>query len=312
MSAKLVRNLQEFVHAGPMMQIKINGSHKSAYGQAIQKMDHNVLETGLYSDPQLIALLDTHPETAMDIYRQSSFQPCARGTASGAALLEAVRRGVLWINLRRLETVQSNHGHVVRCMHNAFARHMGVKTSSRMGGLVISSAEARVGYNIAATDMALWHLRGRKRIYLYPNRAPFIRPRHVQNIALQGTGQSVPYKREFETESIAIDLEPGEVICWPHLSPYRVDNLEALNVSLNLESLTGKSRRRMGSYFFDGYVNRVFGTQRAVTQPGPVSGFAKTAASGLIKKAGIVRAQTRPQRPQFKVNLAYPDGVEPL
>ena len=294
------------------MQINITGSHRTAYGQAIQKMDHNVLETGLFSDIQLTAALDAHPEPLMDIYRQGSFQPCARGTATGGALLEAVRRGALWINLRNLETVQSNHGQLVRCMQNAFARHMGVKTSDRAGGLIISSPQARTGYNIATADMALWHLRGRRRIYIYPNRAPYIRPRHVQNIALEAGVEKVPYKREFEAESIAIDLEPGEVICWPHLSPYRVDNLEALNVSLNLESLTSISRRRMGSYFFDGYVNRVFGTQRAVTEPGRVAALAKTTAAALIKRAGVVRANQRQQVPQFKVNLARPDCLEPL
>lgn len=297
---------------GVKMQIKIIGSHSGAYGKAIQKMDHNVVRTGLFSDPLLVRAIDAHPGHLLSIYTQSALLPCSRGSSSGAVLLEAVRRGDLSIHLRGLESLKSHHGKLVGILHGAFNRHMGLRTTDRNGTLVISSPRARLGYEISTADTSLWHLRGRKRIYIYPNRAPFVRPQHVQQMALQNKTEKIPYKREFETDSIGIDLEPGEVICWPHLSPYRVDNLEAINVSLSLESLTKASRRRMSSYFFDGYINRAFGTHLASTQPGSLSGFSKTMAAGAIKKVARVRAQRRQKTPQFKVNLAYPNCLEPL
>lgn len=294
------------------MQIKLKGSQRHPFGQAIQKLDHNILGADSFNDAQLLKLLDEHPENLMDIFAQGSSRACMRGAASSSVLLEAVRRGALDIRLRRLDQIDSYHGRLTGDMHKAFSSHMRVRTSDRKADLTLSSGEARSGYRVDTSDMSLWHLRGRKRIYIYPSGAPYVHPRRIQLMALKLGTDKIPYKREFEPDSIAIDLEPGEVICWPHLSPYRMDNLEDLNVSLHLGCMTMPSRLRMGSYYFDGFVNRLFRTQRAVDHTGPVAAFTKTAAAGLIQKSGIAKTRRKVEKPCFKVNLAHPNFLEPI
>lgn len=292
------------------MQIEIQGRQRHPFGQAIQKMDHNVLNSGLFSDARLLQALDNHPENLMDIYAQGSSQACLRGSTASAALLEAARLGALWIKLRMPADLDTSHGQLAAKMHQTFSKRMKVKTSERSSSLVISSPQARMGYTVGTEDLALWHLRGRKRIYIYPNRAPYIRPRHIQGMALKLGTDTIPYKREFESEVIAIDLEPGEVICWPHLSPYRIDNLDDLNVSMHSECMTMASKLRMGSHYFDGFVNRVLRTHRAPGIAGPVTALSKTAAAAIIQKTGIAKTRRISQQPRFIVNLAHPGFLE--
>lgn len=294
------------------MNIELKGGSGSHYGQSIQKMDHNIQDTGLFSDGNLIRALDSHPPENLDICTRGSFQTCARGMASSADLLNAVRRGSLWLNLRNIDSLNTPHGRLVTHMHKAFNRHLGIRTRSRIGGLIISSPSATVNYHIDLTDVTLWHLRGKKRIYIYPNRAPFIEPKTIQDIAMAAGVENVPYDPSFEEHVFAIDLQPGEMICWPHLSPHRVDNLGGLNVSLSLESMSLKSRMRVGSHLFDGYMNKHLGTKFGSDDPSGVLAFAKTGTATALKKAGLSRRHVRALKPRFKINMAMPDCIEPI
>lgn len=295
-----------------IMNIEITGGNKTQYGHSIQKMDHNIQETGLFSDGNLIRALDNHPPEDLDICTRGSFQVCARGQASSHDLLDAVKRGALWLNLRSLERVQSPHGRLVNQMHKSFNSHMGINASSRIGGLLISSPTATVGYHIDLTDVTLWHLRGKKRLFVYPNREPFIQPKNVQDIAMASGVERIPYDPAFEQHVITIDLEPGEVICWPHLSPHRVDNLDGLNVSLSLESMTMQSRMRVGAHLFDGYMNKLLGTKLGSHQQKPALAFAKTGTAVALKKIGLSRRHVNALKPRFKINMAMPDCIEPI
>ncbi len=294
------------------MIINLTGGDNTQYGKSIQKMDHNIADTGLFSDGNLIRALDMHPPENLDICLKGSFESCERSGASSFELLEAVKRGQLWLNLRNIHDQPTPHGRLVMHMHKAFERHMGISARSRIGGLLISSPRASVGYHIDLTDVTLWHLRGRKRLFVYPNHAPYIHSLDIQKTALQAGIEKIPYRQNFEDQVIKIDLEPGELICWPHLSPHRVDNLEGLNVSLSLESLTLASRLRVGAHYFDGMINHTFGTKIENGAPHPALGFSKAAIAAVAKKAGFTRRHSQPLKPAFKINLRKPGCVEAL
>ena len=309
------------------MQINIQGGNRAQYGRSIQKMDHNLLGTDLFGYQNLLTALDEHPPEMLDIcvptpprpgpVQKASFSTCARGSATGEQLIQAVSRGDLWLNMRGLETLETPYGNLVHTAHKTFRRHMNVSMGQRAGSLVISSPRARIDYHVDLKEVTLWNLRGKRRIFIYPSRSPFIRPEYIQAMALQDRGfeagvETIPYIKEFEPYGIAIDLEPGEMICWPYLSPYRIKNLGAINVSMALEGMTLPARMRLGTYFFDGFANRVSKAKWTGHDTTPIKAFSKWTAAGVIKQAGIIEQRRKDLRPAFKLNLARPNCLEPI
>jgi hypothetical protein len=292
--------------------ITLTNQDTTPYGKAIFKSKHNVLDAQAFDDASLITALDNYPEDYLDICTRGSFHTCARGETSSAELLEAVKLGKLWLNLRHIHKTNSPIGRLVGEMHGAFTSHVGVKSKSQIGGLLISSPTATVGYHIDITDVTLWHLRGKKRIFIYPNKAPFIQPESVQAIALAAGVEKIPYQTKFEEHAQVFDLEPGDMICWPHLSPHRIDNLEGLNVSLSLESMTTASRLSMGSHFLDGFLSQKLGKRIAAENPGPVAAWTKTAASIAVRKAGLNQSFVEENKITYKINMSHKDCLEPI
>lgn len=295
--------LSAYIASGADMIIKLTGGDKRQYGHSIQKMDHNIGATGLFTDSNLVRALDMHPPENIDICTADTFQACERGGLTSFELIEAVKRGALWINLRHLHELSTPHGRLVKHMHKAFARHLGLFTHSRSAGLILSSPGASEGYDVNLTDVALWHLRGRKRVHLYPNQAPFIQPQDVQRLALQAGFEPIPYHPSFDSRAITIDLEPGELMCWAHLAPHRIDNLAGLNVSLSLESLTPQSRARVGAHYFDGYINRKYEKSLETTTLKPMVAYTKAAIAAVLKRSEKTDAEPVQLSPKYRVNL---------
>jgi hypothetical protein len=294
------------------MGIKDENGDISAYGKSIFKASHKLVDTGLFDDVGLIGALNRHPEENLDICTQGSFHTCNRGKASAEDILNAVKQGVLWLNLRRIEQVDSPLGHLIQDMHLAFEQTVGVKAGSRIGGLLISSPTTRVNYHFDTTDVTLWHLRGKKRIFIYPNTEPFIAPRDAEAIALATGVEKLPYQKSFDDHAVAVDLEPGDVISWPHLSPHRIDNQEGLNVSLSLESLTMASRLRMGTHFFNGYVNKTLKTGLHSTNPTRPIALAKTGMATFVKRTGLHQSHHEDVVPSYNLNMTAPGCIEPI
>jgi len=294
------------------MAVKVENGNISSYGTSIFKASHNVLETGLFDDAGLIDALDRHPQENLDICTQGSFDTCNRGDAGAEDILDAVNQGVLWLNLRRIERVDSPLGRLVQDMHLAFENTVGIKARSRIGGLLISSPTTKVNYHYDTTDVTLWHLRGEKRIFIYPNKKPYLAPKDVQAVALATGIEKLPYEKSFDKQAAVIDLKPGDMISWPHLSPHRIDNLEGLNVSLSLEALTMASRLRMGAHFFDGYVNKALKTGLQSTDPAAPIALAKTGMAAFIKKAGLHHGHHKDVAPSFNLNMEAPGCIEPI
>ena len=297
---------------GATMIITLTGGDTKQYRRSTQKMDHNIQKTGLFSDNNLVRALEMHPPENLEIFEAGSFKACQRGGVTSFELFEAIKRGTLWVNLKDIHALTTPHGRLVRHMHKAFDRHMGVMTCNRTGDLQISSPGAKARYHAGLNDITLWHLRGRRRLYIYPDTPPFILPFDMQKLALESGEHRLVHEEAFETHRIAIDLEPGELICWPHLAPYRIENLDGLNVSMRLENISPRSAARSGAHYFDGYINRKYGKIAEYETQNTVSLFGKAALAALIKKTGKNEPPRRRIKPAFKISLRRPDCIEPI
>lgn len=294
-----------FVHSirGANMLIKLKGGNKQQYGQSIQKMDHNIQQTGLFTDNNLIRAIDMHPPELMDIHTVKTHQLCERGNASSFELLEAVKRGILRITLREMHTLTTPHGRLIKHMHKAFARHMGLMTFNRTGDLFIAPQQAELPYRFNLDDTAVWNLRGRQRIYIYPDKAPYIHMKDIQAAARFNRATAIAYHPGFEANRIAIDVDPGELIFWPHLTPYRVEDLEGLSAGLLLKNVTFQSRARIGAHYFDDFINQRFGKSFSSKNPKPAIAFMKALIALIINRSTSSDTPEPAVKPSLRLNL---------
>jgi hypothetical protein len=106
----------------------------------------------------------------------------------------------------------------------------GFNAFKRKIGLLISSPSARVFYHCDPAGQALWQIRGRKRIYLYPPTAPFPRPAELENVTRSVTGEEISYQPWYDDYAEVYDLEPGDMLHWALNGPHRIDNHNEINV----------------------------------------------------------------------------------
>jgi hypothetical protein len=101
------------------------------------------------------------------------------GNLSGREVIDAISRGELWLNLREVGSVDSRYRELVdRIFEEVAAKVPGFKVPERhQAGILISSPRAQVYYHADLPSQALVQIAGRKRVYVYPNTAPFITPR---------------------------------------------------------------------------------------------------------------------------------------
>jgi len=122
----------------------------------------------------------------------------------------------------------------------------GMKAVTNAGQLILSSPKARVPYHFDPAGVVLFHLRGRKRIFVYPGDEAHLPEACMEQVVARQTTEELPYVRAFEGDATVIDLEPGQALTWPLYAPHRVENLDRFCVSLSMDFQTWPSRWRNG------------------------------------------------------------------
>ena len=59
--------------------------------------------------------------------------------------------------------------------------------------------------------VVLFHLRGRKRIFVYPGDEAHLPERNMEQVVARQTTEELPYRLAFEDDARVMDLEPGQV-----------------------------------------------------------------------------------------------------
>lgn len=281
---------------------------------------HRLARTGLFEDVALIALLDTIPRGSVHAYTMGQ-DPVAteqwqRGKTSmlpGADLLDVVRRGQLWLNIVRVHEGDRGLNEVVTQLYREIAgRAPGFTSTDVSATLLVSSPTAQVYYHADNQPNALWHVRGRKRVYVYPSGEPFLSTEDLEHIVSGDRDEQLPYRREFDDSATVLELEGGQVGWWPQNRPHRVENVDGLNVSLSTEYRTVESTRREHVWTANHYA-------RALTHR-PTWSTVETgltpAAKVTLMRAGRKIAGRRPAGigplPTFEIDPAEPHGVRSL
>jgi hypothetical protein len=173
---------------------------RSRFGSGFAHFRHGFNETGLFGDECLAELIDRYPrehyvvttmtETGGErVWRNGGF-----GGLGGNAVLEAIRHGRLWLCLRRLEVNDPQIGHLVDDAFTMLEKaNPDLLTGRRSSSLLISSPGARVHYHADIPMVALWHIRDRKRVWLYDAHDKRHLPDEVlERVVLRETEEDIP------------------------------------------------------------------------------------------------------------------------
>jgi len=281
---------------------------------------HSLVAQGFAEDAALAAVLDRYPADLFDINLydydaegQVSLRTGARGRLSGAELLAAIQQGRLWVNLRNVET---GWPELWAAAMDEFAKvqatYPGMKAVTNAGQLIISSPVAKVPYHFDPAGVVLFHMRGRKRVFVYPGDEAHLPEKNMEQVVARQTTEELPYTRAFEGDAQVMDLEPGQALTWPIYAPHRVENLDRFCVSLSMDFQTWPSRFRNGALFANAVLRSRGGRPRMTDRMATPELAARWAASLAMKRAGALKSRIATFERDFEPEVGVADGAGAL
>jgi len=302
--------------------LSLSAAARVEFGRRPTCATHSLHESGLFHDAALIDLLDRFPRRQLyaltmgnDPTRPEENRYAVSDGVSGAQLLRAVQRGRLWLNITRVDQVDARYRALVDRLYAELAAQMpGFVADSTQCTLLISSPRALVYYHVDGPATVLWHIRGRKRVWVYPALDQRFVERHaIEDIFAGARHEYLPFDPSWDAAAYVRDLEPGQWLAWPQNAPHRVTNLDGLNVSLSTEHFTRQSRARARLYAANRFFRARLGRRDLSTNESGPAAVVKTAVHWLARKSGLdaVSAAKR-HTPTLRVDPDARDGVTAL
>lgn len=265
-----------------MTMVQIEAKDLEQFGKKVTIGEHAFANEEVFSDANLAKLIDKAPREYLFAHTMGD-DPCQRESwrdlaipddYKGTELLEIVKRGKVWINLINVHKFDDECARVLDQLYSDLAKQVpSFVPLWRKATLLISSASAQVFYHADADPNLLWHIRGDKKVFVYPNNDPhYISYEDLEKIFTRESHEEVDYDRSLDDGATAYTLTPGQFIQWPQNSPHRVENLNSYNVSLNTEFNTAESLRK----------EHVYSWHRFLRVRGWLKGDPSVAVEGLI------------------------------
>lgn len=276
------------------------------------RIGHRLHEDPLLSMDTLAELIGRYPRQRYSIVAMGErgservWREGDIGGLSGAEVLEAVRRGRIWINLRDISTVDDRYRALLDRLFTELAvRFPGFEVPKRDWSILISSPSAQVYYHADLPGQCLWQIAGKKRVYVYPPAPPFITQSDLEDIALFQVEVDIPYSPAYDERAQVFDLEPGQALHWPLNAPHRVENLDGVNISMTVSYTTQEIHRANQVLLANAILRHRFGyapKSRAISGP---SYWSKAVLQKLARAGKWVTKQRGAHRPiEFKLDGA--------
>lgn len=289
--------------------------HADLFGRHALNLGHEFAQSSLFTNEALAGLIERAPRglchvNTMDV---TTHDPRTRREGiidglSGAETLEAVQRGHIWILLQNPDQFDSRYGEMLRAIYDEFeARVPGFKSYRQKMSILISSPRVQVYYHADVPGQTLWQVRGRKRVYVYPNTEPFLPQPALERIVLGEAHEiSLGFEEWFDEHAQVIDLEPGRMLHWPLNCPHRIVNADCLNVSFTTEHWTDELRNTYAVNYANGVMRRTLGLTK-LSRPASGPGlYGRLALAGAWKFAGLQKRRERSFKIDFKVDPTAP------
>ncbi|HEY6514066.1 MAG TPA: hypothetical protein VI032_18965 [Burkholderiaceae bacterium] len=305
----------------PSLGIALSAANEADFGRRPMVATHNLQHWDLFTDAALVDLLDRMPRQQVRALTMGSdpAKPEQNRLArcddlSGAELMRAVKNGRLWLNITRVDRADSRYRDLIDGLYAELAAQVpGFTPDSSQGTLLVSSPHAMVYYHVDGPATVLWHLRGRKRVWVYPALdARYVRREALEDIFADVRHEYLPYDAAFDDAATVIDLAPGQWLAWAQNAPHRVTNGDSVNVSLSTEHFTRQGRWRARVYVANRYFRRRWGLADLSTCESGPAAILKAVVHRLARQAGLDRRQLKSYVPVLQVDPDAPDGVTSL
>ncbi len=284
----------------------------AALEEEIFHAKHNLHTSGLFDDENLIRLFDTHPAIDFGINTMSTsnktfgWREGDRNGVSSETLLELLHRGHLWVNLRN---VRNHHPDVRKAIDSVYdeleANNPTFQAQNRSANLLISSPGAIVYYHVDVPVNMLWHIRGRKRVWVYPPFDARFSPQEIiEKVCAAEMTEDVPYDLSFDESAQIFDVEPGQLLTWPQLTPHRVENLhDGLCISLSTEHRNPRATRRINVHLANQFLRRTLGLPcRSFEVEGPAA-HTKQAVARAVRSWKKIMQSEAPKKNDYQVSF---------
>lgn len=296
-----------------------NDDKRADFRSGVMTARHRLHLAPEFTELALAALLNRHPRDLCDFCTmgddpadRDSWRAGDPGKADGRALLEAVRQGKLWINLREA----MNTDPVYKPLFNALFAQLrrlnpGYKPIRAYGGILISSPKAQVFYHSDVSETLLLHVKGEKRFRIYPPRGPWLEDLSMEEVLHKTQTEDIPYDPAWDADAATVDLTPGDFVSWPLHAPHRVENRGGLNVSVTCEVVTPDSVMKNAVLHANGALRRLGVTPKSASAKG-AQAYAKLALSkgwkAWEKLSGSASRPLPKSQTTFDVDLASESG----
>jgi hypothetical protein len=294
--------------------------HAEIWGNAPMRLGHRLHRHELFSLPSLARLIESYPRQHYRLVqwgehgRSGSFREGDMGGLSGQAVLDAIARGRIWINLRNAPLVDPAYGAVRDEIFAELRQRLpGFDPFTTKLGILVSSPRSRTLYHCDLPGQSLWQIHGRKRVYVYPASRPFVTQEHVERVALSGVEVNMPYEPWYDEHARVFEIEPGDMLHWQLNAPHRVDNHDCLNVSMTLEWFTEDIRRAHMVTVANGILRWKLGLAPKSRSTVGASFWSKAILQKALRDTPFVRRENKARRrPDFRLDPHRPGAIVDL
>ena len=278
-------------------------------------MEHRLHESPLFSEEAIASLIEqTPPEhynlaTMGEDPRNGKWREGIVGGASGKDTMEAIKNGRLWLNIRHCQDFDARYKAVLDQLFEEFEAHMpGLHTYKRNMGILVTSPKCQTLYHFDLPGQHLWQIKGRKKVYVYPNREPFLTAQNREQVLMKETREEFAFESWFDDYAEVYDLEPGQMAYWPIHAPHRVQNEDCLNISLTLEHWDTEVRNTFAVNYGNGVLRRTLGLNPSNRTPAGMHVYPKAALAMAWKKLGMEKSRKFRDEVDFKIDASQPLG----
>lgn len=290
--------------------------HKELYDKHTILLNHRLADTGLFTEEAIAKLIERCDPEHYNIntmgYDKAVLEWRAGeiGDLSGQEVIEAIRKGRMWMNIHRIMDRDPQYQVVLDKIFGELVSHMPeFRTFKHNMTLLISSPKIQVYYHADIQGQSLWQISGKKRVYVYPATDTFISGESLEKVLLRETEEEVPYEPWFDEYAEVYDLEPGQMVHWPLYGPHRVENQDCMNISVTTEHWTREIWNSYAVHYGNGVMRRTLGLKKFSRQPEGLHVYPKAAASLLWKKIKIDKAREFKHKVDFRVDPKAKNGM---
>jgi len=292
---------------------KWDETHSELWSHQPIRLEHEMHKSPVFSIDQLAKLIEGYPRKHYSLVKTGArgssrvWREGDIGNLSGREVIEAISRGGFWLNLREAGSVDRRYRELVdQVFEEICARAPGFEMpKDHQESILISSPDAQVYYHADMPGQSLIQIVGRKRVWVYPNTAPFITPEHLEDMALFHVETDLPYKDWYDEHAKVLDLGPGQMLGWQMNAPHRVENLDTFSVSMTISYASDEIKRYEIVNIANGLLRHRFGyTAKTRNLRGP-SYFAKRVMQRLLRDSSWVQRERNVRRPiDFRLDTA--------